>query len=225
MAGNRILLVENDKGYLEDIVIRLKHVGFECVVYENGLKAAAALADVSFYDLALLNVRIPDGNGFELLDHLNRQGIPVICMIDQNDTYSEIEALNAGAEDCVAKPVDFWILYARMEKALRRNGKLNAIVSIRDITVNVLSRIVGRKGKEIGLRPKEFDLLVVLGMNKNRTLSREELLNEVWDTDYCGDTHTVDAHISSLRKKLGDKDLIKTVHGCGYRLEDKENII
>ncbi|MCL1789932.1 MAG: response regulator transcription factor [Peptococcaceae bacterium] len=222
MARNMILVIENDRELLDTVVIGLRRLGFECIVYDNPKKLFDSLMCCPNYDLALINISLLKAEAFELLTYMRQHSIPAICMRDQEDIHFEIEALQAGAEDCVTKPADFGILLARIEKILRCNGNPNHVIYIRDIVLNLFSQTATRNGREILLKPKEFDLLVLLVKNKNRTLNREEILNKVWETDYFGETHTVDSHISSLRKKLGVKDLIKTIYGRGYRLEDKE---
>ena len=143
-----------------------------------------------------------------------------ILLIPANDTSSEIKCLEVGAEDCVSIPVDRQILLARVHKVLKRKGSLNTIMCGEDVLIDLARRTAIKNGKRIMLNPKEFEVLSMLIRNKNQVLSRQKILDEVWGTDYFGSSHTVDVKISSLRKKLGLHEIIKTVPKCGYILED-----
>jgi len=145
----------------------------------------------------------------------------VIYLTAKSDVTSEIRGLREGAEDYIIKPFDVLTLLVRMEKVLERAGKLSKILRVCDITLHLENRTVTKGGKEIVLKPLEFDVLAMLAKYKNRTILREKLLNEIWGADFFGDTHTVDVHIANLRKKLDAPDLIKPVPKYGYRLEDK----
>ena len=112
-------------------------------------------------------------------------------------------------------------LMVRMEKVLKRSGKLNEVYHFRDLTLDNSNRRLHRNGEEINLTPLEFDVLAVLMKNKNRTVSRERILNEIWGQDYFGDIRTVDVRIANLRKKLGLAEEIRTISKAGYRLEER----
>ncbi|MCL1789788.1 MAG: response regulator transcription factor [Peptococcaceae bacterium] len=219
---NRIMVVVDDDGVLRDCVANLNRAGFDCAVFVNSREATESLAIDSSYDLALLNLDLPNGTGFDLLTFMvmNRYDIPVICLTAQRDFSAEIRALSAGAEDCVTMPADFRRVFARVIKTLERRGKLNTVVRLGELVIDLANRSVWKNGREILLNPKEFNVLSLLVRHRNQTLSRQMILDVVWGTDYFGGTHTVDVKISGLRKKLGLFSVIRTVHKYGYRLED-----
>jgi DNA-binding response OmpR family regulator len=163
---------------------------------------------------------LPGLDGFELFDHMEQYNIPVIYITAKSDTLSEIKGLRSGAEDYIIKPFDVLTLLVRIEKVLERTGKLNQIIRVKDITLDTRNHIVSKGGTEIPLKPMEFEVLAILAKHKRRTISRDKLLNEVWGVDFFGGTHTVDVHISNIRKKLDLGDVIKTIPKCGYRLEE-----
>jgi len=220
MTINRILVVEDDKAISDGIAVNLQYSGYEYKVYDNGKEAAEALVNDHAYDLALLDIMLPGLDGFELLDYMKQYNIPVIYLTAKSDTPSEIKGLRDGAEDYIIKPFDVLTLLVRIEKVLSRMDKLEKVLHVRDITIDLTNHIVTKEGEEISLKPMEFELLALLTRHKNRTIMRDKLLNEIWGIDYFGDTHTVDVHISNIRKKLGLGDVIKTVPKCGYRLEE-----
>lgn len=220
MIKNRILVVEDDKAISDAIVLNLQYSGYKCSVFDNGKEAAESLQTDYSYDLALLDIMLPEMDGFDLYDYMKQYEIPVIYITAKSDTASEIKGLRSGAEDYIIKPFDILTLLVRIEKVLERLGKLDQIVRVKDITIDTKNRIVIKDGKEISLKPMEFEVFALLAKHKKRTVSREKLLNEVWGADFFGDTHTVDVHISSIRKKLGLSDIIKTIPKYGYRLEE-----
>ena len=220
MTKNRILVVEDDKAISDGIAVNLQYSNYEYKLFYDGAKAAESLAEDHSYDLALLDIMLPGMDGFELLDHMKRYNIPVIYLTAKSDTPSEIKGLRDGAEDYIIKPFDVLTLLVRIEKVLSRLGKLEQIIRVRDITIDLKNHTVIKGGGDVPLKPLEFEVLALLARHKNRTIMRDKLLNEVWGADFFGDTHTVDVHISNIRSKLGLNDVIKTVPKCGYRLED-----
>lgn len=220
MIRNRIMIVEDDESISKVIEKNLTAAGYGVSVHYDGLKVIEALAYDSDYDLAILDIMLPGMDGFELLDHMKHYGIPVIYLTAKADLDSKIHGLRDGAEDYMVKPFEVLELLVRIEKVLERTGKARQVFNIADLEINLLERSVRRQGKEIQLKPMEFDLLVMLAKNKNIALSRERLLHGVWGVDYVGETRTVDVHIGQLRKKLDISDHIKTISKMGYRLED-----
>jgi DNA-binding response OmpR family regulator len=220
MTKYRIILVEDDKAIADGITVNLHYSGYEYNAFDNGKAAADSLAADHSYDLALLDIMLPGLDGFELFDHMEQYNIPVIYITAKSDTLSEIKGLRGGAEDYIIKPFDVLTLLVRIEKVLARTGKLNQIIRVKDITLDTQNHIVSKGGKEVPLKPMEFEVLALLAKHKKRTISRDKLLDEVWGVDFFGDTHTVDVHISNIRKKLDLGDVIKTIPKCGYRLEE-----
>ena len=220
MTKNRILVVEDEASISNVIVRNLQATGYGVRACFDGLEAARLLETDRDFDLALLDIMLPGMDGFELLPYLRHYGIPVIYLTAKNDVQSKIQGLRDGAEDYIVKPFEILELLVRIEKVLERTGKLSQVMEVSDLEINLLERSVRKDGEEIALKPREFDLLVMLARNKNIALSRERLLHSVWGVDYVGETRTVDVHIGQLRKKLGI-DSIKTVSKLGYRLEDR----
>lgn len=222
MTANRILIVEDDHGISDTVALNLRYVGYECTVFDNGSEAAASLENDHAYDLALLDIMLPGIDGFELFAHMEKYNIPVIYMTAKTDSESEVKGLRDGAEDYIVKPFEVVTLLVRIEKALKRTGRLNQVYHFGNITVDVENRSVTKDGEAIELPPLEFDVLTVLIKNKNRTVTREHILNEIWGEDYFGDVRTVDVRIANLRKKLGLGDMIRTISKAGYRLEEQK---
>lgn len=219
--GNRVLIIEDDAAIAEAVKLNLECADYTVVVFDNGLTVRDALEEDHSYDLALLDMMLPGLDGFALLPELRKYDIPVICLTAMGDPGHEIQGLRGGAEDYIAKPFDMLALMVRMEKVLSRNGKLHEIYHFRDLTLDKGNRRLTRKGEELSLPPLEFDVLAVLMKNKNRTVSRERILNEIWGQDYFGDIRTVDVRVANLRKKLDLSESIHTISKAGYRLEER----
>ena len=219
--GNRIVIIEDDAAIAQAVQLNLECAEYEVTVFDNGQTAWDALRDNHDYDLALLDIMLPGTDGFALLPKLREYGIPVICLTAMGDPGHEVQGLRSGAEDYIAKPFDMLALMVRMEKVLSRRGKLHEIYHFRDLTLDKGNRRLTRKGEEICLPPLEFDVLAVLMKNKNRTVSRERILNEIWGQDYFGDIRTVDVRVANLRKKLNLSESIRTISKAGYRLEER----
>ena len=221
MAANRILLVEDDHAIADAVALNLTAVGYEVVAFADGGEAAASLEADHSYDLALLDIMLPGIDGFQLFRLTEQYNIPVIYMTARTDSESEVRGLRGGAEDYIVKPFEIVTLLVRIEKVLARTGRLNQIYRFQDFTLDAENRILTRAGEQIDLQPLEFDVLAVLMKNKNRTVSRERILNEIWGEDYFGDIRTVDVRVANLRKKLGFSDEIRTISKSGYRLEER----
>ncbi|WP_062106730.1 response regulator transcription factor [Bacillus niameyensis] len=220
MARNRILIVEDDVSISKIIQKNLLSTGYAVFACFDGEEAKNILATDTDFDLALLDIMLPHLDGFELMDYLKHDNIPVIYLTAKADLESKIQGLRSGAEDYIVKPFEILELLVRIEKVLERTGKVSQILYASDLEINLLERSIRKNGVEIVLKPMEFDLLVMLAKNKNIALSRERLLHGVWGVDYIGETRTVDVHIGQLRKKLGLTNNIKTISKMGYRLED-----
>lgn len=222
MSQNRIMVVEDDINISQGISLHLKYAGYDYVVFENGLDVVNYLTHDHNFDLALLDIMLPGIDGFEIIEHFKMYNIPVIFLTAKSDSASEIKGLRDGAEDYIVKPFEVVTLLVRIEKVLERAGKLNKILRVGDVLVDVENHLVTKCGVAIELAPLEFEVLALLSRNKNRTVPRERILNEVWGVDYFGDTHTVDVRIANIRKKLGLVNLLKTISKVGYRLEEHE---
>ena len=218
---NRILIVEDDKGISDALALNMQFVGYDYMVFADGAEAADYLPNDHTFDLALLDIMLPGIDGFELFGYMEKYRIPVIYMTAKTDSASEIKGLRGGAEDYIVKPFEMVTLMVRIEKVLKRTGKLNMVYRVKDVEVNSENHVVKKAGEIIELQPMEFDVLLMLLKNKNMTVSREQLLTEVWGYDFVGETRVVDVKISNLRKKLDLGEQIKSIPKLGYRLEER----
>jgi DNA-binding response OmpR family regulator len=217
----RILVVEDDESIANLIQINLTAEGYDCTCAYDG-KTGADYIETESFDLILLDIMLPEINGYELLEYIKPIGTPVIFLTAKSGVDDRIKGLKLGADDYISKPFQVGELIARVEALLRRCGKSNNKLSFADVEIDTVSRTIKKAGIPIDLTVKEFDLLVVLIENKNVALYRERLYEKVWGETYLGDTRTLDSHIQRLRRKLGWDNYIKTVFRVGYRLEDRE---
>lgn len=213
-----ILIVEDEHPINELLCRSLSLVGHRCDgAYTGGEAEGLALANA--YDLALLDVMLPDTDGFALLEKL--RPVPVIFLTARGGLPDKIKGLNLGADDYIVKPFEMQELLARAAAVLRRAGKLAEKFLLDDTEVDLAARQVTVQGAAVELTPQEFALLEALIQNRNIALSRGQILSMAWGMDYFGDDRTVDVHIQKLRKKLLWEKRIKTVYKLGYRLETK----
>ena len=221
MERNRILLVEDDKGVSDGLTTNLQIVGYETVLFDDGKEAAGYLLQDHSFDLALLDIMLPGIDGFGLCELMEQYEIPVIFLTAKTDAESEIKGLRGGAEDYIVKPFDTTALLVRIEKVLTRTGKLGKIYRVADVVLDMENRTVTKSGTAVDLAPLEFEVFALLLRNKNRTVLRERILNEIWGADYFGDPHTVEVRIANIRKKLDLAHELKTISKTGYRLEER----
>lgn len=215
---NKILIVEDEDAICKLIKINLIDAGYVCKSASDG-QAAVELIEQNQFDLVLLDIMIPEINGYELMEYLRPLEIPVIFLTAKSDVKDRVKGLKLGAEDYIVKPFEIIELLARIETVLRRYHKTATILSVYDITVDTLSRIVRKNNQIINLTVKEYDLLLLFIRNKNIALFRERIYEAVWGDFYVGDSRTVDLHVQRMRKKLGLEDKIVPVYKVGYRLE------
>lgn len=218
--ANRILVVEDDTAISELICMNLEVTGYEVVPVLDGNEVEGTLEKEEDFDLALLDIMLPGKDGFELLGVMKEHGIPVIYIMAKADVNSKIKGLRSGAEDYIVKPFEVLELLVRVEKVLERTGKQKEIIQVKDLEIHLSEHKVTRNGQTVSLKPMEYDLLVLLAKNKNVAFTREQMLNEVWGSNYLGETRTIDVHIGQLRRKLDLSDVIKTIPKIGYRLEE-----
>lgn len=217
----KILIVEDEEPIANLIKINLTAEGYQCVCAYDGKAGADHIENESF-DLILLDIMLPEIDGYELLEYIKPSGTPVIFLTAKGNVNDRIRGLKLGADDYIVKPFQIGELIARVEAVLRRYGKVNGKLSFADVEIDIASRTVNKAGAAVELTVKEFDLLVELVQNKNVALYRERLYEKVWGEVFMGDTRTLDSHIQRLRKKLNWEKYIKTVFRIGYRLEDEE---
>lgn len=215
----KILIVEDELAISNLIKVHLDITGYETDQAYDGLEALNKVENKGF-DLILLDVMIPNIDGFSLLQKIKYLDIPVIFLTAKNSVMDKVNGLKLGAEDYIVKPFEAIELLARIEVVFRRYGKNDNIINFKDLTILLEDRIVKKNNKIVDLTLKEFELLVLLLKNKNTAFSREQILESVWGYEYFGETRTVDTHIQKIRKKLGLMKNIKTVYKVGYRLED-----
>ncbi|MCL2377951.1 MAG: response regulator transcription factor [Defluviitaleaceae bacterium] len=213
-----VLIVEDEQAIANLIYVNLKEEGYRCTCAYDG-KTAADLIENQSYDLILLDIMLPEVDGYELLEYIKPTGTPVIFITAKGAVADRIKGLKLGADDYLVKPFQIGELIARVEAVMRRYGKSDKQLVFKDVSINLDSRQVIKNGRTIDLTVKEFDLLVELIRNKNVALYRDRLYEKVWQDDFIGETRTLDSHIQRLRKKLGWEDCIKTVFRIGYRLE------
>ncbi len=217
----RILIVEDDEAICNLIRMGLSGEGYLCACAHDGRQGADLLEETDF-DLLLLDIMLPEIDGYELLEYSKPLGIPVIFLTARGAVEDRIRGLRLGADDYMVKPFQIGELLARVEAVLRRYGKGKRKLVFGDIELDLPSRTVRNKGEEVFLTVKEFDLLAELISNKNVALYRDRLYERVWGEPFMGETRTLDSHIQRLRKKLGLEERIKTVFRIGYRLEGEE---
>lgn len=214
----RILIVEDDKSISDLLCMNLSVAGYHCDAAEDG-KQAVQMIHGSSYDLAILDIMLPEIDGFALYEHMSTKGIPVIYLSAKNDIQSKVKGLRIGAEDYLTKPFEVLELLVRVEKVLKRNECSQNVYRMDNVAIHEKEHMVLLDGNPVELKPMEYSLLLMLVRHPNMVFSREQLLQEVWGDRYFGETRTVDNHIAILRKKLNWSEKIVTVHRVGYKLE------
>ncbi len=214
----RILIVEDDKSISDLLCMNLSVAGYHCDAAEDG-KQAVQMIHGSSYDLAILDIMLPEIDGFALYEHMSTKGIPVIYLSAKTDIQSKVKGLRIGAEDYLTKPFEVLELLVRVEKVLKRNECSQNVYRMDNVAIHEKEHMVLLDGNPVELKPMEYSLLLMLVRHPNMVFSREQLLQEVWGDWYFGETRTVDNHIAILRKKLNWSEKIVTVHRVGYKLE------
>lgn len=215
---NRILVVEDERSIADMVKLCLIKNGYLCETATNGLAAAQKIEERR-YDLILLDIMLPDMDGYELLEYIQQFAVPVIFVTAKTSVPDKVKGLKLGAEDYIAKPFDLEELLARVATVLRRFDKTQTILEVGKIKINTLERTVLCDGKTIALPAKEYDLLLFLVRNKNIALYRETIFEQVWQEPYMGNTRTIDLHIQRLKKKLNLGDAIETIYKVGYKFK------
>jgi DNA-binding response OmpR family regulator len=214
----RILVVEDEDSIAEPLVAGLRREGFD--VTRAATAAAALAADAG--DVVLLDLRLPDGDGFDVCRELRaRSDVPIIVVTARGEESDRVAGLELGADDYVVKPFGLRELIARIRAVTRRatgaRGR-GGVLQVGPLLVDERARRAQLDGRELELTPKEFELLAALARDPGAALSRRRLLEEVWHTSWYGSAKTIDVHIAALRRKLGDPSVIETVRGVGFRL-------
>ncbi|MCE7791340.1 response regulator transcription factor [Salipaludibacillus sp. CUR1] len=232
MAGDKILIVEDDADIRELTSLYLKKKGFEVITAENGA-AALKLAETADPQLILLDVLLPGMEGFDICREIrNKTDTPIIFLSCKRSSSDKIKGLNAGGDDYITKPFDLAELEARIRANLRRNGPLSSgeekksrYLMWGEVKVDLNSFDVFVKEERVSLYAKELQLLLFLMKHPNQVFSSEQLYNHIWGFDQYGDLKTVSVHIRNLRKKIEENpakpEYIQTVRGFGYKFNNK----
>lgn len=222
----RIFLVEDDKAIAKNLILLLRAEGFTVTHAPTRKDALAALAGNKF-DLALVDISLPDGNGFTIYTEIKETGdVPVIFLTASGDEASVVTGLNMGADDYITKPFRPRELIARIGTALRKSGRSGSDFEICGLHVDTASGVVRKDGSEVFLSALEYRLLLVFINNPNSIITRGRLLDELWDAagEFVND-NTLTVYIKRLREKIENDpvspQIILTVRGMGYRLGDK----
>ena len=215
-----ILIVEDEPNISDFIKGELEYEGYNVCIKEDGREGLEE-ALKNEYNLIILDVMLPSMNGFEICRRLKKEKqFPVIMLSAKDSVIDKVNGLQIGADDYIAKPFAIEELLARIEVVFRRQDNLNNyIVRFKDIIINKSSRIVKRNGIEINLTNKEYELLIILIDNKDKVVTREELLEKIWGYGYEPETNVIDVYIRYLRAKLNNEnkeEYIQTVRSVGY---------
>lgn len=223
----RVVVVEDESTILELLRIGLAYEGYQVSGAEDGRSGLALAAEAA--DLVILDVMLPDMDGFEVCRRLRAQGldVPVIMLTARGDVKSRIAGLDAGADDYLAKPFAFDELLARMRAVLRRHGKAGGddeLLRAGELTLSPGTRDAFIGAHRLDLTPTEFALLEIFMRHPRRVFTRENLIERVWHYQYAGDPNVVDVHVSHLRRKVGAtaRDMIHTIYGVGYSFRPGE---
>ena len=214
------LLVVDDEMQIRMLIRKYaEYGGHEVIEAENGMQAVA-LFRAQLPDAIIMDIMMPELDGFSACREIRKTSdVPILMLSARGEEYDKINGFEFGADDYIAKPFNIVELVERVKAVLRRTKTDINHFEFDDIRIEFNNRRVYKRGKEIFLKPREFDLLEVLVNNRNLALSREKLLQLVWEFDYEGDTRTVDVHVQRLRQKLGISNRIQTVYKMGYRFE------
>lgn len=214
----RVLIVEDEKPISNLIRMSLTKEGFHCTCVYDGA-AAADLLEKNTYDLILLDVMLPEVDGFELMEYIRPMEIPVIFLTAKASVQDRVKGLRLGAEDYIVKPFDTIELLARIDVVLRRYRKCDMVLEIGGLKIDTASMRVWRGEEEISLTKTEYDLLLLFARNPRRAMYRETIYERVWGGEYPFGSKAVDLHVQRLRRKVGWEQKLQAVNKVGYRLE------
>ncbi|MDJ0318038.1 MULTISPECIES: response regulator transcription factor [Arthrobacter] len=224
---SRILIVEDEDSISDPLSFLLSKEGYEVQVADNGLDALVEF-DRNGADLVLLDLQLPGMSGTEVCKHLRqRSGVPIIMLTAKDSEIDKVVGLELGADDYVTKPYSSRELIARIRAVLRRNGEpeelMDSTVHAGPVRMDVERHVVSVHGNTVSFPLKEFELLEMLLRNAGKVLTRGQLIDRVWGSDYVGDTKTLDVHIKRLRSRIepdpAAPKFLVTVRGLGYKFE------
>lgn len=230
MKNYRVLIVEDERRIARFLQMELEHEGMSTAIEDNGRRAYERIMQEN-YDLILLDVMLPDMDGFTICRKVRELSqVPIIMLTAKDDIDDKVQGLDIGADDYITKPFATPELLARMRVVLRRQESQREvreaqeeILSVKNLTMYPARHEVKVDDVLVELTKKEYDLLEYLLRNKRTVLTRDQILSNVWDYDYMGDTNVVDVYIRYLRQKLDDRfqeKYIHTMRGVGYVIKD-----
>lgn len=225
--SKRILVVDDDRNISEVIKLYLKKEGYDVSLAHDG-QAGIDEFNREAPALIVLDIMMPRLDGWEVLKQIRKtSSVPVIMLSAKGETFDKVLGLELGADDYITKPFDPKEFIARVKAVTRRANHMeeeSSVIEYEDLNINISNYTVSYKGETVEMPPKEIELLYFLASHPNKVFTREQLLQQVWDFEFFGDSRTVDVHIKRLRKKLSDQNSgweIKTVWGVGYKFEVK----
>lgn len=223
MEKRKILVVDDESRMRKLVKDFLVKSNYDVLEAEDGSRALDLFFEVKDIALIILDVMMPNMDGWQVCREVrNYSKVPIIMLTAKTDEKDELQGFQLGVDEYITKPFSPKILVARVEAILRRTGQDTADELLQDggIVIDKAAHMVTIDDKNIELSYKEFELLTYFMENKGIALSREKILNNVWNYDYFGDARTIDTHVKKLRSKMGDKgDYIKTIWGMGYKFE------
>ncbi len=223
MDDCKILVVDDEMRMRKLVRDFLTKAGYQVIEAADGEEAVDIFFENKNIDLILLDVMMPKMDGWQVCREIRQYSkVPIIMLTARADEKDELLGFDLGVDEYISKPFSPKILVARVEAVLRRSGVVGAdqVIEEGGIRLDKNAHQVSIDGKDVELSFKEFELLSYFMENKGIALSREKILNAVWNYDYFGDARTIDTHVKKLRSKLGEKgDLIKTIWGMGYKFE------
>ena len=223
MEKLKILIVDDESRMRKLVADFLVREGFQVLEAGDGLEALDIFYDQKDIALIILDVMMPKMDGWQTCREIRKSSkTPIIMLTARSDERDELQGFELGVDEYISKPFSPKILVARVEAILRRTSGYSSddLLSVAGIEIDKAAHMVKLDGEPIELSFKEFELLTYFMENKGIALSREKILNHVWNYDYFGDARTIDTHVKKLRSKLGDKgDYIKTIWGMGYKFE------
>lgn len=222
-----IFCVEDDQAIRDLMIYTLNSSGFEAIGFEDGESLFSAIKEQT-PQLIILDIMLPGQDGIEILKKLRQnhstENVPIIMASAKGTEYDKVIGLDLGADDYLAKPFGMMEMISRVKAVLRRANpvKTSSILRLGKIEMNTASHTVVACGDEVNLTLKEFDMLKMFMENYGRAFTRDQIFHRIWESDFAGETRTVDVHIATLRTKLNDcGKYIKTVRGVGYKMEEK----
>ena len=223
MDSLKVLMVDDESRMRKLVSDFLTRKGYQVIEAGDGEEAIDKFYEDKNISLVILDVMMPKMNGWDTCRQIRKNSnVPIIMLTAKSDEASELNGFDCGADEYISKPFSPKILTARVDALIRRSYSIDSseMIDVGGIVINKAAQIVKINDEEIELSFKEFELLTYFVDNKGIALSREKILNNVWNYDYFGDARTIDTHVKKLRKKLGDKgDYIKTIWGMGYKFE------